>query len=264
VHTVKLGRVNNRLYAFLQIDPNPVQTVIVDITTPQSPVEITKFVTGAPLYVHDVFFRDGYLFSGYWDEGMKIFDVGAGTYGGSISQPKQVGVVVTAAGVDTVGAPHSEAHNVYWYQDPTDGSKRYAFVGQEGRGSVGAASSGDVHVIDVSNLASPKEVAFYSVTGAGTHNFAVDEQNGILYAAYYNGGVRALDIRGDLSTCTAAQKATDPAKTRCDLRLMKREAGIWLPSTSVYIWGVALVGTNLYASDMSNGIWKLDVSNIHP
>jgi len=116
----------------------------------------------------------------------------------------------------------------------------------------------------VSDPAHPTEVAFYSVPGAGTHNFAVDEQNGILYAAYYNGGVRALDIRGDLSTCTTAQKATDPGKARCDLRLMGREAGVWLPSQKVYIWGVALVGTTLYASDMINGLWKLDVSNIHP
>ncbi len=266
VHTVKLGKVNNRLYAFLQIDPSPVQTVIVDVTNPRAPVEVTHFVTGNPLYVHDVFFRDGYLFAGYWDEGMKIFDVGAGTSGGTISAPAQISAIVTARGIDSVRAPKSEVHNIYWYQDPNGGAfaKKYAFVGQEGSGAVGASSSGDVHVIDVSDLAHPKEVAFYFVQGAGTHNFVVDEQNGILYAAYYNGGVRALDIRGDLSTCTTAEKATDPAKTRCDLRLMKREAGVWLPSTPVYIWGVALVGTKLYASDMINGLWKLDVSNIHP
>ncbi len=265
VHTVKLGHVGSRYYAFLQIDPSPVQTVIVDITTPQAPVEVTKFVTGAPLYVHDVFFRDGYLFAGYWDEGLKIFDVGAGTSGGTISSPKQIGAIVTTPGLGA-GAPKSEAHNIYWYKDPAGGAfaNKYAFVGQEGSGGVGTSSSGDIHVIDVTNFAAPKEVAFYSVTGAGTHNFAVDEANGILYAAYYNGGVRAIDIRGDLSTCTDAQRVTDPLKARCDLRLMKREAGVWLPSTQVYIWGVALVGTKLYASDMINGIWKLDISNIHP
>ena len=96
------------------------------------------------------------------------------------------------------------------------------FVGEEapGNGSLLNSSNGDIHVVDVSNMAAPREVAFYHVDDAGTHNFSVDEQRGILYAAYYNAGVRALDVRGDLSTCTADQKSADG---RCDLKKMGRE-----------------------------------------
>ena len=36
------------------------------------------------------------------------------------------------------------------------------------------------------------------LAGAGAHNFSVDEAKGLLYAAYYNAGVRVLDVRGDL------------------------------------------------------------------
>ena len=43
-----------------------------------------------------------------------------------------------------------------------------------------------------------------------------------------------------------------------------REAGVFTPNQTSYIWGVALKGTTLYASDMINGLWKLDVSAIHP
>ena len=123
------------------------------------------------------------------------------------------------------------------------------------------SSIGDVHVVDVSNMSAPREVAFYSVTSAGTHNFSVDEPNGVLYAAYYNGGVRALDVRGDLGTCTDAQKSTPAASAvpLCDLRKMGREIGIGLldRGNPVYIWGVQYTGGAVYASDMINGIWKL-------
>jgi hypothetical protein len=135
------------------------------------------------------------------------------------------------------------------------GEKRFAFVGEEGPGSIGATSFGDIHVVDVSNLASPREVAFFHLDNAGTHNFSMDESRGILYAAYYNGGVRALDVSGDLSSCNAAQKSADG---RCDLGKMGRE--LPFPPVDigpVYIWGVQLLAGRVYASDMLNGIWKL-------
>ena len=99
-----------------------------------------------------------------------------------------------------------EVHNIWWYHDAT-GGKKYAFVGEEGPGSIGSSSRGDIHVVDVSDLTKPREVALYHVDGAGTHNFSVDEVNGVLYAAYYNGGVRAIDVRGDLGSCPASQQS---------------------------------------------------------
>jgi hypothetical protein len=160
--------------------------------------------------------------------------------------------------VKTVGG---EAHNIWWYHD-ANGSKRFAFVGEEGPGSIGTTSRGDIHVIDISDPSAPTEVAFYHVDGAGTHNFSVDEANGVLYAAYYNGGVRAIDIRGDLAACSASEKAVDQSsgKTRCDLRLMGRELAIGLTDVGkgVYVWGVQYLNGNVYASDMINGIWKLE------
>jgi hypothetical protein len=90
--------------------------------------------------------------------------------------------------------------------------------------------------------------------GAGTHNFSVDETRGILYAAYYNGGVRAIDVSGDLSSCDAASKSGG----RCDLGKMGREIASGPNGIGpVYVWGVQLAGGRVYASDMLNGIWKL-------
>jgi hypothetical protein len=97
------------------------------------------------------------------------------------------------------------------------------------------------------------------VPGAGTHNFSVDETNGILYAAYYNAGVRALNVRGDLGSCAPSQQVVTGAITRCDLGAMGREVGRGLSGGSprVYVWGVQLSDGFLYASDMLNGLWKL-------
>jgi hypothetical protein len=79
----------------------------------------------------------------------------------------------------------------------------------------------------------------------------------VLFAAYYNAGVRALNVRGDLGRCAADVKSVDG---RCDLGKMGREVGHALTDTgsAVYVWGVLSIGTKVYASDMFNGLWKLE------
>ncbi len=264
VHTVKLSVINNRHYAFLQIDPGTLNgqfrvatLVIVDITNPTATQEVFVREMGRP-YIHDVFVRDGLLFAALWDDGMTIFDVGGGGRGGSPSNPVTISNVRTVTG---------DIHNIAWIHDPQTGSKKYVFLGEEGPSSggigAGGAASGDIHVMDITDIAAPREVAIFAVPGAGVHNFFVDEPSGILYAAYYNAGVRAIDVRGDLGTCTTAQRSTKLSVTGaplCDLRLMGREAGIGLATGGFYIWGVTLQGTRLYASDMAKGIVTLDAS----
>ena len=253
VHTAEIGRVNGKLYAFLSIDPAGsihARLVIVDLSDPANPQQVYSKIAGNP-YVHDTFLRDGLLFVALWDDGMEIWDVGGCGTGATPAAPRVIG------GVHTVGG---QVHNVWWYHDAA-GGKRFAFVGQEGPGAIGSSSVGDIHVVDISDPTAPKEVAFYHVDGAGTHNFSVDEANGVLYAAYYNGGVRAIDVRGDLKTCLLSQQNfTSGANiTRCDLRLMGREIGLGLVDLNrgAYVWGVQYLAGTVYASDMVNGIWKL-------
>jgi hypothetical protein len=161
--------------------------------------------------------------------------------------------------VRTVGG---QAHNVWWGRDAAGGT-RWAFVGQEGPGAIGSGASGDVHVLDMADPARPREVGVFTVAGAGTHNFSVDVARGVLYAAFYNGGVRALDVTGDLSSCSEAARLSDG---RCDLGRAGREIGRGLaePGAGVYVWGVeyaagtgAAADAAVYASDMLGGLWKL-------
>lgn len=255
VHTAEVARVNGKLYAFLSIDPSnalslPPRLVIVDLSDPSAPQKVFSQVMGRP-YQHDVFVRDGILFTAMWHDGVGIWDIGGGGHGGTVANPVRLSTIVTVSGY---------AHNVYWLRDPSTGTKRWLFVGQE-QPIGGGQYRGDVHVVDVQDLAAPREVAFFHLEGAGSHNFSVDEGAGILYAAFYNGGVRALDVRGDLSACSAAEQAADG---RCDLSLMHREAGRGLDreDRAVMIWGVHYQDGKLYASDIRNGLWKLDASKL--
>jgi hypothetical protein len=248
VHTSEVQAVNGRLYAFLCIDPRggeKARLVIVDITDPLNPAMVFSQFMGTP-FVHDVFVRDGIMMTALWNDGIAIFDIGGGGRGGTPASPVRLG------GTGTVGG---QAHNIFWYRDPDTGSKRYALVGEEGPGVVPTSSVGDVHVVDVSDMTNPREVAFYNVPGAGVHNFSADESRGILYAAFYNAGVRALNIRGDLGDCGVSQKEPDG---RCDLRKMNRELAKGpVNASAVFVWGVHFTGGRLYASDMLNGLWRL-------
>lgn len=183
--------------------------------------------------LHDTFVRDGLAFLCVWDEGVYIYDVGNGISGGTIASPKLVGSVKTAGG---------NAHNAWWYHSPT-GSTQYLFVGEEGPGSIGSASSGSIHVVDVSNLTAPVEVGSYTLAGAGTHNFWVDEDAQVLYAAYYNGGVVALDVSGTLPSDMSSRELA---------RIQPGGPG------NTYVWGVMQdQDGDLYASDMLSGFWRL-------
>lgn len=188
--------------------------------------------------IHDTFVRDGLAFVAAWNTGMLIYDVGNGIKGGLPSSPKLVSSIVTSAnGIQ--GGP--AVHNSWWFHNPVTQERRYLFIGQEGP-SVGDAASGDIHIVDVSNLEAPTEVGFIHVPGAGAHNFWMDEARQVLYAAYYNGGVIAVDVSGtlagDMSNRIIAQA---------------RMAGL-----DTYTWGVMLAGNTLYAADMGTGLWALD------
>jgi hypothetical protein len=191
--------------------------------------------------LHDTFVRDGLAFLSAWNSGVLIYDVGNGMGGGTPAVPVLVGTALTS----TAPIGGRNAHNAWWFHNPSTSEKKYLFVGQEGSGSVGASSSGDIHVVDVTDLANPVEVAFYHMAGAGTHNFWMDEQNEVLFAAYYNGGVVALDVSGSLSGDLASRE------------LARVQPG---GATATYTWGVQQAGGSVYASDMESGFWQLSFS----
>ncbi len=189
---------------------------------------------------HDTFVRDGLAFVCAWNTGLLIYDVGNGMRNGTPAAPVLVSSIVTSASGISAGP---EVHNAWWFQNPVTGEKRYVFVGQEGPGAIGTSSQGDIHIVDVSDLAHPVEVGFIHVEGAGTHNFWMDEARQVLYAAYYNGGVIEVDVSGTLA---------GDMSSRITHQVLPGGAG------NTYTWGVMLANGTLYATDMVSGFWALD------
>jgi hypothetical protein len=153
-------------------------------------------VSTAGRYLHDVQVVDGLAYLAYWRDGIVILDVGSGIKGGSPEHPQFVSNYRFNYD-ELYGAGWlSGAHAVYRY-------KNYLFVGDEVFPAIFSLTSreripvrGVAHVLDVTDISKPREVATYSVPEAGSHNIWVVDD--VLYMGYYNGGARVLDVSGEL------------------------------------------------------------------
>ncbi len=246
VHTVTLSTINGRRYAFAARNPGPEgepgeepALLIVDVTDPSTPVPVARQTVPRNYGIHDTYVRDGIAFVFAWDSGVIIYDLGNGIRGGSPAAPVEISRLKTSANGICCGP---SVHNGWWFHNPVTSERRYLFIGQEGAANIGSSSSGDIHVVDVSDLAQPREVAFFHLNGAGTHNFWMDEARQILYAAYYNGGVVALDVSGTLAGDLSGR-----------LLSQVRPGG----EGNTFTWGVQLANGFLYAIDMVSGLWQL-------
>jgi hypothetical protein len=147
-------------------------------------------------YLHDLQVKDGIAYLAYWRDGLVILDVGNGVAGGSPENPKLIGQYhfnhYELYGDGWLAGTHS----VFRY-------KNYLFVGDEVFPAIFSIEDRDripvraiCHVMDVSDLKHPKEVAQYEAPEGGSHNFWA--ANDMLYEGYYSGGARVLDISGEL------------------------------------------------------------------
>jgi hypothetical protein len=239
LHTATFGEIDGRRYAFTAKNPPDPALEIFDVTDPENILPAASVPIPDNYGIHDTYVRDGLAFVFAWDSGVFIYDVGNGIRGGSPTAPEVVSELVTAG-----NGVSPSVHNGWWFHNPVTDEARYLFIGQEGPGIVGQSASGDIHVVDVSDLEHPEEVASFRLPGAGAHNFWMDEARQILYAAYYNGGVVALDVSGTLSGDLS------------DRLLDRIEPG---GSGNTFTWGVQLANGSLYASDMLSGLWQIAV-----
>jgi len=147
-------------------------------------------------YLHDLQVKDGIAYLAYWRDGLVILDVGNGMAGGSPENPKLISQYhfnhYELYGDGWLAGTHS----VFRY-------KSYLFVGDEVFPAIFHLDDRDripvraiCHVMDLSDIKHPKEVAQYEAPEGGSHNFWA--ANDMLYEGYYSGGARVLDISGEL------------------------------------------------------------------
>jgi hypothetical protein len=239
LHTATFASIADHHYVFAARNPSEPALMIYDVTGPTAITLAASVPIPADYGIHDTYVRDGLAFVFAWNTGVIIYDVGNGIRGGTPAQPVEVSRLATSDN----GVPGGPAvHNGWWFHNPVTQEQRYLFIGQEGPATIGDEASGDIHVVDVSDLTAPREVAFFHIEGAGTHNFWMDESQQVLYAAYYNAGVVAIDVSGELQG-----------------DLSDRAIGSVRPggAGNTFTWGVQLAGGSIYASDMISGLWQL-------
>jgi uncharacterized protein YjdB len=242
---------------------------IIDFQDPKHPKEVARWQAENPTvvsintahgsitsgrYLHDLQVKDGLAYLAYWRDGLIVLDVGNGMAGGSPENPKLVSQYrfnhYELYGDGWLAGTHS----VFRY-------KNYLFVGDEVFPAIFEIDDRDripvraiCHVMDVSDIKHPREVAQYEVPEGGSHNFWA--ANDMLYEGYYSGGARVLDISGEL---------------RGDLYRQGREiARFWTGDSKgfrpnlPFTWGgqpcsvtcdSPLLNSLMYFNDIHSGLW---------
>ena len=180
--------------------------VIIDVKDIYKPKYVSEY-KHPDARLHDLWVRDGIAYSAQGGVGTVVVDVGNGKYGGSIEKPKLITVF-----------PVNSGHEIFPYFQKATG-KTYLFIGDEemnrqGRvwegtgyslrgadgsppkGGIAQTSGGYTHIVDFTDPMHPKAVARYHIEDYGTHDIIVKDD--ILYQAYYDGGVRVVDVSGEL------------------------------------------------------------------
>ena len=216
---------------------------IVDISDPANPVNVGRWQVDNPARsLHDIMVLDGLAYLSYWDDGLVVLDVGAGIKGGTPIEPQFVSQYTyrTQHGAESYGNTH---HAIRY--------KNYVFLGDEIFGCSECVNGprGHVHVVDVTDIENPLEVATYRVPEAGAHNLWAEDDK--LYVAYYQGGLRIVDISGEL---------------RGDLYRQGREIGWYMTEDAegyspnkTDTWGPQPYKGNIFVSDFSSGLWVVDL-----
>lgn len=217
---------------------------IINIDDPKNPYAVSKFELDTPGHsIHDVWVEDGIAYSSNWSDGVQLVDVGNGIAGGSPKNPVQFA---------SYAYPNNANHAAFPYRSKATG-KFYVIGGDEifpygldtRKGGVNMAG-GYLHVIDFTDLDNPEEIARFEVPYAGSHNYWIEDD--VLYVAFYNGGVRVVDLSGELMG---------------DLRKQGREIAWIIPNdangytpNAPFTWGAQLYKGHIFYSDWNSGLWS--------
>ena len=224
---------------------------IINIEDPRNPYRVGRFELDTPAHaIHDVWVVDGIAYSSNWTDGVVAVDVGGGGKGGSPRNPVILG---------KYSYPSGWNHAAFPYRSQSTG-KFYVFAGDEAfppelnprgvdRSPTGAPiiAAGWIHVIEFDDWQHPKEVARFQIPLAGSHNFWIEDD--VLYAAFFNAGLRVVDISGELMG---------------DLYRQGREIAFFLSHhpqgykpNSARVWGAQPHKGNIFFTDFNSGLWAV-------
>jgi len=234
---------------------------VINIENPENPFRVGVYELDTPGHgVHDVWVIDGLAYSSNWADGVHVVDVGGVKQDETNRSRNQYNPFLAKTGQGGPGNPvklgsmsdrngHNHAAFPFISQS-TDNF--YIITGDEWGGPNGM--QGGFHFLDFTDSENPTETAVYQVPEAGSHNHWV--YGDVLMASYYQGGLRILDISGELMG---------------DLYAQGREIAFFMSidpeghvPNKANVWGTMPYKDLIYFSDMNSGLWAIKLVDDSP
>ena len=224
---------------------------MVDIKDPKNPHIVGEFeLESIGHSIHDVWIENGIAYSSNWSDGIQLVDVGNGIAGGSVEKPVRFASYAYPSGANHASFPfHSPTGKFY----VIGGDEKFPY-GLDPEGDKPGRAAGFLHFIDFTKLDEPEEVARFEVPMMGSHNYWVDGET--LYAAFYNGGVRVVDISGELMG--------DLYKQGREIAWIVPEDPNGFVKNAPFTWGAQLHKGHVFYSDWNSGLWSAKVEPAKP
>ena len=239
---------------------------IINIEDPKNPFRVGVFeLNTAGHAIHDVWIENGIAYSSNWRDGIVAVDIGGSTSNEKESSDIGFNPLLLKAGNGSPSNPVQLAsfpdfkgrnHSAFPFSSQSTGNF-YIVMGDEvfPNGLENLINNkpsqprGGFHFINFSDPDNPVEDAAYIVPEAGSHNQWV--YGDVLLAAFYQGGIRILDISGELLG---------------DLYKQEREIGYFLPQhrdgiipNAPMVWGAQPYKDYIFLSDMNSGLYCIEV-----
>ena len=239
---------------------------IINIEDPKNPFRVSAFeLNTAGHAIHDVWIENGIAYSSNWRDGIVAVDIGGSTSNEKESSDIGFNPLLLKAGNGSPSNPVQLAsfpdfkgrnHSAFPFSSQSTGNF-YIVMGDEifPNGLENLINNkpsqprGGFHFINFSDPENPIEDAAYIVPEAGSHNQWV--YGDVLLAAFYQGGIRILDISGELLG---------------DLYKQDREIAYFLPQhrdgiipNAPMVWGAQPYKDYIFLSDMNSGLYCIEV-----
>ena len=243
---------------------------IINIDDPANPFRVGVFELDTPGHsIHDVWIENGIAYSSNWSDGVVAVDIGGAKFDETDRSKSQFNPLLSRTGqgspsnpvkLASMEDPTGRNHAAFPFLSKSTGNF-YIIAGDENfpwgvLATKGQPSNprGGYHFLNFTDPDNPKEEAIYEVPEAGSHNLWVFDD--VLIAGNYQGGLRVVDISGDLLG---------------DIYKQGREIGLYVPyhkegkiPNAPFVWGAQPYKDYIFFADMNSGLYCIQLIDGQP
>ena len=243
---------------------------IINIDDPANPFRVGVFELDTPGHsIHDVWIENGIAYSSNWSDGVVAVDIGGAKFDETDRSKSQFNPLLSRTGqgspsnpvkLASMEDPTGRNHAAFPFLSKSTGNF-YIIAGDENfpwgvLATKGQPSNprGGYHFLNFTDPDNPKEEAIYEVPEAGSHNLWVFDD--VLIAGNYQGGLRVVDISGDLLG---------------DIYKQGREIGLYVPyhkegkiPNAPFVWGAQPYKDYIFFADMNSGLYCIQLVDGQP